>query len=240
MARLPRLSRPGIVHYVLQRGHNGGAIVHDDRDIDALLQTLREAARSSGVTLHAHAVSGSDLRILATPDSEAGISRMMQSVGRRYAASFNRRHVRSGSLWDGRFRAALIEPGEAVLSALRHVEGSVPQPEPDAAREESDRPQLADRTTAPVSSSAPHHAGRHRDPALVDPPAYWALGNTPFERESRYRQLLAEPLAAPVAAAITHAVQGCWAWGSPAFLQELSALTARPPAPRPRGRPRRG
>jgi putative transposase len=242
MARLPRLSRPGIAHYVLQRGHNGGAVVLDDLDTERLLQTLREAARSNGVVLHAHAVSGSELRLLATPDSAVGISRMMQALGRQYASGFNRRHGRSGSLWDGRFRAALVESGPAVLTAMRHIDQMSAPVDLQSGELSAELP----AGTPPVPdalqghSSAGHRTGGRRDPALVDPPVYWELGNTPFDRESRYRSLLADPIPPEDAAALMHAVQGCWAWGSAAFLEDLAALTARPAAPRPRGRPRRG
>ncbi len=228
MARLPRLSLPGVAHYVLQRGHNGSAIALDAADLDQLLQTLREAALTCGVVLHAYAVSATDLHVLATPDSGSGISRAMQALGRRYAAGFNRRHGRTGGLWDGRFRSALVEAGEPLLLALRRIDalGLGPADEPDL-------------TGGLVRSSAPHRLGGWRDPAVVDPPEYWRLGNTPFERESRYRDLLQEPIAAAASAALDAAVRGSWAVGSPVFLQGLTQATDRPAAPRPRGRPRR-
>ena len=228
MARLPRLSLPEVAHYVLQRGHNGSPIAQDAADVDQLLQTLREAALTCGVVLHAYAVSATDLHVLATPDSDTGISRAMQALGRRYAAGFNRRHGRTGGLWDGRFRSALVEAGEPLLLALRRIDalGQGPADEPD-------------RTEALARSSAPHRIGGWRDPAVVDPPEYWRLGNTPFERESRYRDLLHEPIAAPAGSALDAAVRGSWAVGSSTFLQGLTQATARPAAPRPRGRPRR-
>ncbi len=242
MARLPRLSLPGIVHYVLQRGHNGGAVVRDVQDIEQLLQNLRDAALTHGVVLHAYAVTGTELRLLATPDSAQGISLAMQALGRRYAAWFNHRHRRTGALWDGRFRSALIEPGPPVLLALRHVDAS----------HGVSAPLLDEQVAAAViahtgsglgadlgRSSAEHRIGGRRDAALVDPPEYWQLGNTPFERESTYRHLLGEPLPAADREALHRAVQGAWALGSDAFLHGLAGVTSRPLAPRARGRPRR-
>lgn len=242
MARLPRLSLPGVLHYLLQRGHNGAAIVHDGQDVEQLLQILREAALGHGVVLHAYAVTGPELRVLATPDSDSGISRMMQSVGRRYAAGFNRRHGRSGSLWDGRFRSALIESGPRCLMALRQIDALGVRVPPPGDADTDEQPQLAaieQPLQALVRSSAAHRSGGRRDVALVDPPVYWQLGNTPFDRELRYRQLLAEPLPQGALAELDQAVAGAWAWGSPQFLQGLSEQTSRPLAPRPRGRPRR-
>ena len=223
MARQPRLSVPGVMHYVQQRGHNGGAIVRDGQDSERLLQTLRDAARSHGVALHAYAITATDLRVLATPDSADGISRMMQALGRRHAASFNRRHGRSGALWDGRFRSALVESGAASLLALRHLESG----------HRGDPQDPVDRC------SLAHRLGGRRDVALVDPPAFWQLGNTPFERELHYRRLLDDALPTSDEAAVADALRRGWALGSPAFLRALAADAQRPVQPRPRGRPRR-
>ncbi|MCA0243077.1 MAG: transposase [Proteobacteria bacterium] len=236
MARQPRLSLPGVMHLVQQRGHNGGAIVLDAQDSDQLLQALREAARLHGVALHAYAVTASELRLLATPDTAEGISRTMQALGRRHAAAFNRRHGRSGALWDGRFRSALIESGPAALLALRLVE-SAPAQAPAAAGPDA---AAAAAGEGIERSSLPHRLGQRRDAALVDPPAYWQLGNTPFERESQYRRLLAEALTDADQAALRSALSRGWALGSAGFLQRLAQASRRPAQPRPRGRPRRG
>lgn len=219
------------MHYLLQRGHNGGAIVRDGQDSDSLLQILREAALSHGVVLHAYALTAPELRVLATPESADGVSRMMQAMGRRYAAAFNRRHGRSGTLWDGRFRSALIEGGAPALLALRQLEGTAAAA--PAAGDAGPGAETVDR------SSRSHRTGGRRDAALVDPPAFWQLGNTPFERESQYRALLAEALAPADEAALMRAVRGGGAWGSPPFLRQQAADADRPLQPRPRGRPRR-
>jgi putative transposase len=246
MARLPRLSLADVVHYVRQRGHNRGVIVRDDQDAEQLVQILREAARANGVSLHAYAIGSSELRILATPDAESSASRMMQSLGRRYAVWFNRRYACSGSLWEGRFRCALIEAGDPTVQAMRHVESmAAPASELAGASGLSEsidgtpaRDGVVPRSTL-VRSSLEHHTGGRRDPALVDPPGYWALGNTPFDRESHYRLLMGEPLAAATVESMERAIAGAWAFGSPAFLQSLAQQTRRPLEPRARGRPRR-
>lgn len=241
MARQPRLSLPGMMHYLLQRGHNGGAIVIDAQDADQLLQMLREAALSHHVLLHAYALAANELRVLATPETGDGISRMMQAVGRRHAAAFNRRHGRSGALWDGRFRSALVEAGAPALLALRDVDAQAAAAA-DLAQAQA-APALPVAVGQPVEpagrSSRAHRTGGRRDAAVVDPPVYWQLGNTPFERESRYRQLLAEPLPTAEQAGLQRALRGGWAFGSPAFLAGLAAAAHRPLTPRPRGRPRR-
>lgn len=223
MARQPRLSLPGVVHLLVQRGHNGGAIVHDEIDVEQLRQILHAAAREQQVALHAYALLPRRLLVLATPASAEGISRMMQAIGRRHAAAFNHRHGRSGALWDGRFRSALIEDGEPTLQVLCLIDAD---PAEDGQR--------------PLCGNRAHRSGASpRDPGLVDPPAYWQLGNTPFEREARYRERLTEPVPQAQGRALQRALTRSAPYGSAAFIARLGLLAGRELQPRPRGRPPR-
>jgi putative transposase len=86
-------------------------------------------------------------------------------------------------------------------------------------------------------SSAAHHGGLGTDSLITEPPAYWLLGNTPFEREARYRAWLSEPLPAAWLQAFDAALRGGWPLGSEAFVAKLTEQAGRPLARRPRGRP---
>jgi putative transposase len=184
-----------------------------------LLALLRRAAADESLQLHAYAMLPAELRVLATPDSEAALSRCMQALGRRYVSHFNRLAGRAGTIWAGRFRSTAVQPGAWTLTALRYVDGA-------AAAE-------------PELTSAGARTGLAPDPALVDPAEYWALGNTPFERERRYAELLAEPLGEAVSAQIGRCLVGGWPCGDEGYLSAAEQRTARPTRPRPRGRPLR-
>src|SRR4051812_44101020 len=123
MARLPRLVVPGLPHCVIQRGHNGQTVAADDTDRQAYLRALRDAAATNGVAVHAYALGDDEVQLLVTPSAAPSLSQMMQALGRRYVSAYNARHGRSGTLWDGRFRAAVVEPGAWMLLALRWVDG---------------------------------------------------------------------------------------------------------------------
>lgn len=229
MARLPRLIVPGLPHLVSQRAQHGQAMVRDDDDRRALLQLLREALARQRVALHAYSVLEGRLDLVVTPPAADSLSLMMQSVARRHAAGFNRRHARSGGLWEGRFRAAVLDPQRWLLPAMLYVELLAGPSAAGAAHAEP----------ADAWSSRAHHAGGRIDPLLTEPASYWALGNTPFEREAAYRALLEQGLAPASSHAIEHALRGGWALGPPVFQQQVGSLADRPAAPRPRGRPRR-
>lgn len=229
MARLPRLIVPGLPHLVSQRAQHGQAMVRDDDDRRALLELLREALGRQGVALHAWSVLEGRLDLVVTPPTAEALSLLMQSVARRHAAGFNRRHARSGGLWEGRFRAAVLDPERWLLPAMLYVELLAG---PSAA-------QAAHAEPANPWSSRAHHAGGRVDPLLSVPAPYWALGNTPFEREAAYRALLEQGLGPASSHAIEHALRGGWALGPPAFQLQVGSSADRPAAPRPRGRPRR-
>ncbi len=218
MARLPRLTLAGHAHAVLQRGTGIRPVFADDTDRHTYLHALREALASERCAVHAFALLDHEVRLLATPETADGLGRLMQAVGRRYVSAYHRRHGGSGSLWAGRFRSAVVEPGPLLLEALLWVDGS---------------------TLQPGHSSAGHRSGALRWPGLSDPPEYWQLGNTPFDREDRWRQLLEQGLPAARAAQLLAAVRGGWALGGEHFTHGLAAATHRPSRPRARGRPRR-
>jgi len=215
MARLPRLVLPGLAHSLIQRGHGSRAVFENDDDRQSYLEALREAASVQKVAVHAYALRDDAVQLLVTPPQAAALSQMVQAVGRRYVSAHNRRYGRSGTLWEGRFRCAVIERGPWTLAALRWIDGQ------------------------PAMTSAPHRAGGARSLMLVDPPEFWALGNTPFEREAAYRVLQAQGIAPEEAEALGAATVGGWALGSPSFIQQLAVESSRPVRPRPRGRPPR-
>jgi putative transposase len=223
MARLPRLAVAGQAHLALMLGHSAQPVFVDDDDRRQFLVALRESALQHGVAVHACALQSTEVLLLLTPAADGALGALMQALGRRYGAAFNRRHGRRGTLWAGRFRTAVVQPGAALLDAMLHV-GLLCQ--------------AAGGHGAPFGSLG-HHLGERRDPLITDCAAWWALGNTPFEREAAYRRCLADGLSTERAAALADAVHKGWAVGDAEFLAALAQQAGRPVQPRPRGRPPR-
>ncbi len=218
MARKPRLILPGHAHLLMQRGHNGQAIVHDTRDAQAWLDILRDVAATHRVAVHGWSLTDTAFRLLATPAQESALSRMLQDLGRRYVGLFNARHGRTGTLWDGRFRCAVLEPGDTVLLALAWIERN--------------------ETAELGHSSRGHHLGATTGSWLSDPPAYWALGNTPFERHVAWGQRLEQEVSRSQLSAIERALRGGLPLAGIDWLQRMQPQMAVDLFPRPRGRPR--
>ncbi len=225
MARLPRLSLAGQAHLASLYGHSAQPVFADDEDRRQFLAALREAALQQQVAINAYVLLANQVHLLLTPQTAAGLGALMQGLGRRYGAGFNRRHQRQGSLWAGRFCATVVQPGPLLLEAMLFID---------------DHPVRSGLVAAAQDHfwcSARHQLGLQRDPLISDGPAWWALGNTPFEREAAYRRLLAEGLARPRALVLAEAARKGWALGDAAFLASLQQQTERPVQPRARGRP---
>jgi putative transposase len=227
LARLPRPVLAGELHLVVHRGQSGQAVFLSDEDRARYLDALRAAARESSVAIHAYALLTNEVRLLLTPAADAALAGLMQSVGRRYVRLFNRTHGRSGTPWEGRFRSTLVEASGYFLPCLRFVEGvAVAAP---AAQEPAEA----------AWTSAAHHLGLRVDPLVQEHPAYWVLGNTPFEREAGYRRLIQQPLPAGELAEIAAAASKGWALGSGQFVDRIGDRTGRRVRPAARGRPRK-
>lgn len=225
MARLPRLLLAGYPLHVMVRGNNRQAVFGHDDDRQQYLSWLRDAAREYEVAVHAYVLMDNHVHLLVTPTTVAGLSRMMQSMGRRYTQYFNQQYLRTGTLWEGRFKSCLIEADNYLLACARYIElnpvraGLVMQPEDY------------------LWSSYAHHAGLVVQSWLTDHPLYWGLGNTPFERQSAWRNLLAEGMADKEVQMLTAGVQKGWALGQETFLIQLAEQGARRPSALPKGRP---
>ncbi len=227
MARRPRLALAGELHLVLLRGHNDQAVFADDADRRVFVELLREAAVRHEVSVHAYALLGNEVHLLLTPSQGPALGRLVQSIGRRYVAAYNRRHVRRGTLWDGRFRSAVVDAETLLLAAIVHVENL---------------PVAAGLVAMAVEwpwSSAAHHAGRRRDLLLTHHQQYWRLGNTPFEREHAHTVALNESLQALPDGRFVEATHRALVLGPPSFVSRIAESLHRPVQARPRGRPRR-
>lgn len=227
MARLARLVVPHQPHHIIQRGHDGSSVFRDEQDFRSFLAWLRESARQFRVAVHAYVLMPDHLHLLATPQDETGLARMMQWVGRQYVPYFNARHGREGTLWQGRYRAVVLEPGRYLLACSRYVEL---------------HPVRAGLALNPAEypwSSCAHHLGMRVDPVITDHVDYWGLGNTPFDREAAYRAWLEQGASEAEVRMFSEATRRGWPLGSDQYKNALARQLGRRVAPAARGRPRK-
>lgn len=225
MARLPRLVLPQQPHHIIQRGNDRQLIFRAPEDYQRFLVWLKESAREFKVAIHAYVLMPNHLHLLASPSTVEGLAQMMQRIGRYYVPWYNAKYERTGSLFQGRFKTALIDSEKYFMLCSRYIELNPV------------RAGLgADPLDYPWSSYA-HHAGTRPDSVVTDHALYWALGNTPFQREAAYIELAREGLSEDELARINAAVLKGWPLGSDAFKTELQHKAKRQVLPAKRGRP---
>ena len=111
MARPLRVEFAGAVYHVMARGNECRDIVRDDKDRQRFLDTLAEAVERFGLRLHAFCLMGNHYHlVLGTP--HANLSRALGWLQTTYTVRFNARHRRRGHLFQGRFKAELVEADE--------------------------------------------------------------------------------------------------------------------------------
>lgn len=226
MARLPRLSIPGYPHHLIQRGNNRQPIFIDEADYAFMHQWLASEAREARVEVHAYVLAPTEFHLLATPRQPDALARMMQSIGRRYVRHFNARHGRTGTLWEGRYRCALLQPERYLLACMADLDLLVV------------RDGLADAPSGWTWSSHRHYIGLGIDRLVSPHPLYWQLGNTPFAREQAYAEQVARDLPLATRQALSDSALHGWALGDEAFLAALQKQTGRRLTRGRPGRPR--
>ena len=122
MARLPRYVVLGQPQHIIQRGNNRQVIFAAEADYQFFRNALIEAAKQHGLMIHAYVWMTNHIHLLATPLFEHGVSKVFQSVGRKYVQYFNFTYKRSGPLWEGRYRATVVDGEHYLLTVMRYIE----------------------------------------------------------------------------------------------------------------------
>ena len=225
MPRLARLIIPNQPHHVIQRGVARQAIFHDDQDFGFWLKSFRDALVLRPMAVHAYVLMSNHLHLLISPPDKESLSENMKSVGLRYTKYYNKRYERTGPLWDGRFRATVIDSDRYLLECYRYIDLN---------------PVRAHVTLTPDQyrwSSYAHHISTRIDPLVSDHSLFWALGNTPFEREQAYKALIAEGVGEAIQHEIMAATNAEWALGSKQFAELVAEASGRRALQLKRGRP---
>jgi putative transposase len=177
MARKHRYFIPGVTAHIIKRGNNRSAVFSRSDDYNHFLALLRDAAARYATAIHAFALMTNHIHVMATPEKEGSIPLMMKELGERYSQYFNAAYLRSGTPWDGRYRAFLLLDERYWLTCLRYIELN---------------PVRAGMVTRaedyPWSTYAIHALGRQIT-WLESHPLFIGLGRSDAERAAAYRHL---------------------------------------------------
>mgnify|MGYP006306402281 FL=1 len=228
MPRKPRFTLPDIPQHVIQRGNNRSPCFRVETDYRRYLDDLHVSAAATGSLIHAYVLMTNHVHLLVTPTREHGIGQLMQALGRRYVAYFNKVHERTGTLWEGRYKASLVESDSYLLACMRYIELN---------------PVRAGLAVTPAEyrwSSFTANALGSGDPLVTPHPLYLALADSAPRRQQTYRQLLEPAVDAQTLQRIRDALNHELALGTDAFQDAVEGQTSRKTRLGRPGRPRVG
>ena len=223
MPRQKRFDVAGVTQHIIQRGNNRSDIFRDRCDRESFKVFLGAALAEQGVSLHAYVLMTNHVHLLATPSEVGGVGRAIQSLGRRYVRYFNTRHGRSGTLWEGRYRASAIDTEQYLLCCYRYIELN------------------------PVRAGMVNHPGLYPwssfwsnaygwpDDLVTAHPIFDQLGGTSSDRRFAYRRLFANTISDQTIELLRERTNKNWALGDQGFCSRLEMLSDRQALPRCRG-----
>jgi putative transposase len=225
MPRPLRLILPGVAVHIIQRGNNRVACFRHDSDYLMYLTHLRQLSEKHDCAVHAYCLMTNHVHLLVTPQVADACTGLMRDLGQRYVQYFNRRHERTGTLWEGRFRSCLAESAVYVIGCYRYIELNPV------------RAGMVDHPSGYVWSSYAANSGMRADPLISSHAEYGALASDPQLRQAAYRGLFDQRLEPGLQRAIRDATNGGYPLASEHFKRSVLAPEGWRTEPGRPGRP---
>ncbi|MGN6706252.1 MAG: transposase [Rhodanobacter sp.] len=227
MPRQPRLDVAGVPQHIVQRGNDRRPCFFQDIDHVRYLDELREACLRESCAVHAYVLMTNHVHLLMTPSAQGQVARVMQSLGRRYVRYVNDRYRRTGTLWEGRYKACLVDSEAYLLRCYRYIELN---------------PLRAGMVANPADyrwSSYTCNALAVADPLIRPHASYLSLGADAAERCAVYRTLIEQAITPEELDGIRLHLQRQHAYGTEYFRAAIEAQLSRRAGPAKIGRPRK-
>ena len=227
MARKPRFTLPGYPQHIIQRGLDRQACFFGVEDYRRYLELMQEAAGRYDCHVHAYVLMTNHVHLLVTPQQDLGVSFMMQRLGQRYVRAVNRTYRRTGTLWEGRYKAGLVDTGRYLLSCMRYIELN---------------PVRANMVAHPADyawSSYRHNGQGSPDKGIKPHPLYIQLAEHPQLRCAAYREMFKTRIEPELLNDIRKTLNQELVLGSAAFRQQVETMLGRQTDEKPKGRPRK-
>lgn len=120
MARPPRLEFSGAVYHVIARGNEQRDVFRDDSDRELYLRRLAHYQCRFRFRLYAYCLMTNHIH-LALEMGQVPLSRVVLALHGSYAQAFNQRHHRVGHLFQGRYKALLVQKSAYLLALVRYI-----------------------------------------------------------------------------------------------------------------------
>jgi len=222
MARFPRHFLPNVPVHLIQRGNNRQVCFYAERDFIIYLDKLREYSLTYNVAVHSFVLMTNHVHLLCTPLSKSSISQMIQALGRYYVRYVNSTYHRTGTLWEGRFKASMIDSCAYLLTVSRYIELNPV------------RAKMVDHPAEYPWSSYRHNATGKNIKLITPHNIYIALGKTRQDRQAAYQSLFKQRIPEYTLEQIRVAATKAWVLGDSKFKLQIEQQLgfAMPPFPK--------
>ena len=223
MARLPRFVLPGHPQHVIIRGNNREPIFYDEADYRYYLEKLKQACDKHQCDVHAYVLMTNHVHLLISPQKENSLSKAIQMLGRYYVQYFNYTYNRTGTLWEGRYKASLIDSDTYALICYRYIELNPVRAE-----------MVAHPSEYPWSSYRYNAVGDENE-LIVSHALYQSLSRTDEQRQKAYRALFKSRIPDRTLEEIRNSTNKAWVLGSEYFKDKFESQLGRAVRPSKKG-----
>jgi putative transposase len=227
MPRTKRLDLAGVARHVVQRGNDRQPCFFRDGDYRYYLQTLQEACTKYRCRVHAYVLMTNHVHLLMTPEEPDSISKVMQALGSRYVRYVNDTLGRSGTLWEGRYKASLVDTERYVMACYRYIELNPV------------RAGMLSEAGDYLWSSYPCNGQGRIDPLVSPHHVYLRTAADPAGRQLYHREFVAQAIPCEELETIRVYIQRQRALGSTRFQEQIERQLGRRAGPGVPGRPRK-
>lgn len=225
MPRKSRIDLPSYPQHVIQRGNNKQTCFHQTADFKAYAYWLRQYSVQFDVSVHAWVFMSNHVHILCTPNKSNAISAMMQSLGRQYVRYFNDKYKRTGTLWEGRYKACIVESDAYLIQLYKYIELNPV------------RAKMVKEAEDYVWSSFQINALGKDSSLCVPHESYTRLGHSKTQRLLEYSRLFKQDIPLKQLQQIRESTQSGLVYGSEKFITKLENVAGQALTKKKAGRP---
>jgi len=120
MSRPLRIEYAGAFYHVTSRGNERKAVFRSQRDREKFLSYLESANERYGAVVHVYCLMSNHYHLLLETPS-GNLSQIMHHINSAYTVYFNTKHARSGHLFQGRYKAIVVDADEYALEVSRYI-----------------------------------------------------------------------------------------------------------------------
>lgn len=219
MARKVRVFVENTSQHIILKSLSNITLFKDTQDYTTFMDILKELNINHEVSIHAYVLMPKYFEFLATPLLAESLSKFMQSLGRKYVGYYNKKYNRSGTLWDGRYKASLVEDALFMFDVMKHIEKKAPK--------------------SHTFSSIGKNLFNKDDGVVSFHELYKKLGYTDAQRQEKYLNFFNSRVNKQKDSFITTALEKQLVTGSDAFIQNLENLIGMTLVSKSKGRPKK-